>query len=265
MEFGGYKALKIATWNVNSIRARLPRVREWVEAQSPDVLLLQEIKCCDNDFPEEDFKRLGYVCTILGQKSYNGVAILSRHPVSDLLFGLPTYEEDTQARYVEATIAETLRVASIYLPNGNPISTQKFAYKLAWMDALHARARDLLEYEMPILLGGDYNVCPTEHDVYDPEDFASDALCQPESRSKFRALLHLGYTDAFRARYRESRSYTYWDYQAGAWAKDYGLRIDHCLLSPLAADCLGHIEIDRAPRGQEKASDHVPLICSLDV
>lgn len=257
--------MKIATWNVNSIRARLPRVREWVEAENPDVLLLQEIKCCEEDFPTDTFNQLGYTCTVVGQKSYNGVAILSRHPISDPLIGLPTFQEDPQARYVEATIADTVRVACLYLPNGNPITTPKFAYKLAWMDALYARARDLLEYEMPVLMGGDYNVCPTDVDVYDPQGFVTDALCQPESRSKFRALLYLGYTDAFRAHYRDSYAYTYWDYQAGAWAKNHGLRIDHCLLSPLAADRLKHISIDHKPRGREKASDHTPVICTLDL
>lgn len=257
--------LKIATWNVNSIKARLSNVLSWVQDTTPDVVLLQEIKCQEENFPALEFRGIGYDCAVVGQKSYNGVAILSRHPLSDIRRALPGDDNDVQARYVEAVVAGKVRVASIYLPNGNPVDTEKFPYKLAWMERLRAHAARLKTKNEVTVLGGDYNVCPTDDDVYDPVGWADDALCRPESRSNFRALINLGYTDAFRARNREPGRYTFWDYQAGAWQKDNGLRIDHLLLSPMAADRLDACEIDRRPRGQEKASDHTPIWCTLDV
>lgn len=257
--------LKIATWNVNSIKARLPNVLAWLQEASPDVVLLQETKCQKEGFPNQDLKSIGYDSHVVGQKSYNGVAILSKLPVSDVRLGLPGDDSDEQARYVEATIDGRVRVASIYLPNGNPVQTDKFPYKLAWMDRLWRRAADLIDENRPVVLGGDYNVCPTDDDVYDPEGWANDALCRIESRAKFRALLHQGWTDAFRALNREPNRYSFWDYQAGSWQKDNGLRIDHLLLSPTAADHLQVCEIDRTPRGWEKASDHTPVWCQLSL
>ena len=252
----------IASWNVNSIKARLPNVLAWLEAASPDVALLQELKTVEENFPRLEIEALGYHCAVLGQKSYNGVAVLSKEALEDVVEGLPGDPADEQARYLEATTFG-LRVASIYLPNGNPIKTEKFSYKLAWMDRLHDHAHGLLESERPVVLGGDYNIIPQDEDVYDPKAFAGDALAQPESRQRFRALVNQGYTEAFRALHGEPHQYTFWDYQGGAWQNDHGLRIDHFLLSPQAADRLEACEIDRGPRGEKKASDHTPIVCRL--
>jgi len=255
--------VRIATWNVNSINARLPNVLEWLGCNRPDVLLLQEIKCQDENFPSMDLKAAGYDSAVHGQKSYNGVAILSRQPMTDIRTGLPGDDADTQARWIEASI-DDIRVASLYLPNGNPAPGDKFDYKLAWMDRLIAHSKDLLYTEKPVVLAGDYNVCPTDDDVYDPAGWQNDALCRPESRTRFRRLLNLGYTEAYRARHPAAKhAWTFWDYQAGAWPRDLGLRIDHLLLSPEAADRLGECGIDRDPRGKDKASDHTPIWITL--
>lgn len=254
--------MKIATWNVNSIKARLPRVLEWLGDFQPDVALLQEIKTVDEGFPALEIGDLGYHIATHGQKTYNGVAILSRHPIENVARGLPGDESDDQARYIEATIGG-LRLASLYLPNGNPAPGPKFDYKLGWMARLRARARELLASEECFVLAGDYNICPTDEDVYDPERFRDDALCRPEARAEYRRLVNLGLTDAIRVFHPGPGVYTYWDYQRGAWPKDHGLRIDHLLASPLAADRLVAAGIDRAPRGQEKASDHTPAWCEV--
>jgi exodeoxyribonuclease III len=251
--------VKIATFNVNSVKARLPRVLEWLEEAAPDVALLQEIKTISEDFPALEIAALGYQTAIHGQKSYNGVAILSKLPIEDIRMGLPGDDSDEQARYIEATIGG-LRVASIYLPNGNPTDSDKFPYKLAWMDRLIAHVRDtLLPAEIPFVLGGDFNIVPSDDDVYDPEGWADDALCRPESRARFRTILNLGVTEAWRALHKEIGAYSFWDYQRGRWSRDEGVRIDHHLLSPQAADRLVACEIDRKPRGKEKASDHTPV------
>ena len=241
--------MKIATWNVNSIKARLPRLLEWLEAAQPDVALLQELKVTDAAFPMQPIEDLGYNIATHGQKTYNGVAILSKRPIEDVRCGLPGDENDEQARYIEAMV-DTVRVASIYLPNGNPTDSDKFLYKLAWMDRLIDHARDMLKYDEIMVLGGDYNVIPEDRDCYDPVAFADDALCLPESRARWRQLQYLGLTEAFRARHPEISAFSYWDYQGGAWQKDNGVRIDHLLLSPQAADQLGKVGIDRTPRGQ---------------
>jgi exodeoxyribonuclease-3 len=205
---------------------------------------------------------LGYNMAVVGQKTYNGVAILSKMPIEVEHTALPGDPSDEQARYVEAVIGNA-RIASIYLPNGNPVGTEKFSYKLKWMDRLITHARSLLALEEAVVLGGDFNVCPTDDDVHDPKGFADDALCRPESRACFRALSHIGYTDALRALHPELGLYTYWDYQAGRWNRDEGLRIDHLMLSPQAADRLVTAEVDRNPRGMEKPSDHTPVWCEL--
>ncbi|HZT50442.1 MAG TPA: exodeoxyribonuclease III [Stellaceae bacterium] len=253
---------KVATWNVNSVKARLGHLLAWLEEAKPDVLCLQETKCLAAEFPALEIKSLGYNIECLGQRSYNGVAILSREPARDVLRGLPGDDGDEQARYLEATFGD-LRVASIYLPNGNPVGTDKFAYKLAWMRRLEARARALLETERPCVLAGDYNIAPTDEDVYDPVAWRDDALCRPESRARYRAMLNQGYVDAFRVFHAEPHRYSFWDYQAGRWMRDEGLRIDHLLLSPQAADRLAEADIDKAPRGRDKASDHTPVWCAL--
>ena len=253
--------MKIATWNVNSVKARLPHLLAWLEAAQPDVALLQELKCVEDAFPYLEVEELGYNCAVLGQKSYNGVAILSKRPMEDLVRGLPGDPDDPQARYLEATV-EGVRVASIYLPNGNPVASDKYPYKLAWMARLRAHVQSLLAEEYALVLGGDYNVCPTDADVYDPKRFADDALCRPESRQAFRSLVNLGLTEAFRALHPEPHRYSYWDY-GRAFQDDEGLRIDHFLLSPQAADRLQACDIDRAPRAEPKPSDHTPVVLEL--
>lgn len=257
--------IKVATWNVNSLKARLPNALTWLKEESPDVVLLQEIKCLDEGFPCLEIEDLGYNIACHGQKTYNGVAILSKSPIEDVSRGLPGDESDSQARYMEGTVFGKVRVASIYLPNGNPIGTEKFSYKLAWMDRLKAHMQSHLHDDEIRVYGGDYNVIPTDTDVYSPHAFAGDALMQPESRARFRAMLHLGLTDAFRAFNTLPHQYSFWDYQAGAWQKDHGLLIDFLLLSPEAADCLTASGIDKKPRGKEKASDHTPVWCCLSV
>ena len=253
---------RIATWNVNSVRARLPRVTEWLSEAAPDIVLVQEIKATDENFPFDSIEDAGYNVAIAGQKTFNGVAIFAKSPIEDVVRGLPGEPEDEQARYIEAFV-DDVRVASIYLPNGNPAPGEKYDYKLRWMDRLYDRMRELLKLDEAIVFGGDYNVVPEDEDCYDAVLLADDALCLPESRSRFRALLHLGLTDAFRAVDREPHVYSYWDYTGGKWQKDFGLRIDHLLLTPLAADRLQGAGIDRRPRGREKASDHTPVWCEL--
>ena len=254
--------VKIATWNVNSIKARLPNVVAWLKEAAPDVALLQELKCVDEAFPRLEIEALGYQAAVVGQKTYNGVAILSKAPIEDRLERLPGDKADEQARYVEGTTFG-MRVASIYLPNGNPVDSDKYPYKLAWMERLRKHARTLLDSEAPVVLGGDYNVIPAPEDCYDPEAWREDALFKLDTRQRFRAILNLGLTEAFRTLHRENGAYTFWDYQRGAWQNDHGIRIDHLLLSPQAADRLVACDIDRAPRGKPKASDHTPVICEI--
>ncbi len=228
-----------------------------------DVALLQEIKTVTQGFPALEIEDLGYNVAVCGQKSYNGVAILSKRPIEDVVTRLPGDGDDQQARYIEALIGD-VRVASIYLPNGNPVDGHKFPYKLGWMDRLYDHAKSLLGHEESLVLGGDYNIAPADGDVYDPPVWADDALCRPEARARFRAILHLGYTEAYRALHAAPGAYSFWDYQKGRWPRDEGLRIDHLLLSPQAADRLRACEIDKTPRGREKASDHTPVWCELE-
>jgi exodeoxyribonuclease III len=261
--------MKIASWNVNSVKVRLPHLLAFLEDAKPDILCLQETKCLADEFPRLEIAALGYRVETLGQRAYNGVALVSREPARDIVVGLPGFA-DEQARYVEASFGTAgdggeVRVASAYVPNGNPTGTDKFAYKLAWMEGMVAHAEDLLRREIPFVIAGDYNVCPTDEDVYDPVAWRDDALCRIETRSRFRALLHLGLTDAYRAFHRESHRYTFWDYQAGRWNRDEGLRIDHLLLSPHAADRVAACEIDKRPRAKDRASDHTPIWCELAV
>jgi exodeoxyribonuclease-3 len=257
----GTPLLKIATWNVNSIRARLEHVTGWLKSQSPDMLLLQELK--GTDFPAEVFKQLGYESVAVTQKSYNGVAILSRHPIETINTTLAGDEADSHARYLEATI-EGLRIVNIYLPNGNPVGTEKFAYKLAWMDRLEKQMSTWREQGLPVVIGGDFNVIPEDIDCHKPSSWIKDALFQPEPRARYRALLAMGYTDAFRALHpEETGQFTFWDYFRQAFEHNRGIRIDHFLLSPAIADRLQSCDIDRGPRGQERPSDHTPIILGL--
>jgi exodeoxyribonuclease-3 len=258
--------VKIATWNVNSVKVRLPHLLDFLKSGQPDVLCLQEIKCLADDFPRLEVAALGYRVEALGQRAYNGVALVSKEPARDIHYGLSGDDGDDHARYLEATFGPDgaeIRVASIYLPNGNPVDTDKFTYKLAWMDRLNEHASNLLGREIPFVLAGDYNICPTDDDVYDPVGWRDDALCKLESRVEFRTIANLGYVDAFRALHAEPHRYSFWDYQAGRWHRDEGLRIDHLMLSPQAADRLEECEIDKAPRALEKASDHTPVWCRL--
>jgi exodeoxyribonuclease III len=254
--------VKIASWNVNSVKARLPHLLAWLGEAQPDVLALQETKCPAADFPMLEVKGLGYHVETIGQRAYNGVALVSKRPAQDIVCGLPGAPEDEQARYLEASFGG-VRVASLYLPNGNPVGADKFDYKLAWMVRLFEHGRDLLRREIPFVLAGDYNICPADEDVYDPVAWRDDALCRPEARARFRALVYLGLTDAYRVFHREPHRYTFWDYQAGRWNRDEGLRIDHLLLSPYAADRVAACEIDKKPRAKERASDHTPIWCEL--
>jgi exodeoxyribonuclease-3 len=259
--------LRIATWNVNSVNARIETVTRWFEEAQPDVACLQEIKCVDEKFPAEAFERLGYNVAVHGQKSYNGVALISKHPLEDVRRGLPGDDTDEQARYIEAVVSgpSPVRVASIYLPNGNPLGTEKFAYKLGWMARLHAHAKELLTLEEPLALVGDYNVIPEPRDAEFPKNWVDDALFQPESREAFRALKWLGLTEAYLEFDGAPGAYTFWDYQAGAWQRNNGIRIDHALLSPQAADKLVGVAIHKDVRAWEKPSDHVPLVIELDL
>jgi exodeoxyribonuclease-3 len=261
----GKIAMIIATWNVNSVRQRLEHLLAYLKEVEPDVLCLQELKCMDEAFPRLEVESAGYNVAVHGQKTFNGVAILSKRPI-EVRTGLPGDESDMQARYIEATVPDgnsVIRVASIYLPNGNPVGTEKYTYKLAWMDRLIAHSRDLMRLEEPLVLAGDYNVIPTPRDCHDPAAWANDALFLPQTREKFRTLLNLGFTDALRAVRDDAGLYTFWDYQAGAWQRNNGIRIDHLLLSPQASDRLKSVEIDKEMRAREKPSDHVPIRIEL--
>ncbi len=257
--------MKIATWNVNSIRQRTEHLLRYLRDVAPDVLCLQELKCVDAAFPYAEVEAEGYNAAVHGQKGFNGVAILAKAPV-EVTRGLPGGLDDEQARYIEAVIPNgdgIVRVASIYLPNGNPPRTEKYSYKLAFMNRLIAHAKQLLALEEPLVLAGDYNVIPTPRDAADPAAWVGDALFLPETRARFQILLNLGLTDALRATTDAASLYTFWDYQAGAWQRDKGIRIDHLLLSPRAADRLIDVAIDKEMRGEDKPSDHVPVRITL--
>ena len=255
--------MKIATFNINGIKARLPRLLEWLEETRPSVACLQEIKTQDEGFPADEFEKIGYHAIWHGQKSFNGVAILAdgTKPV-EVQRGLPGDPADEQSRYLEADVFG-LRVACIYLPNGNPQPGPKFDYKLAWMERLRARMASIAAEEVPAIVTGDFNVIPFDRDVFAPSAMADDALMQPESRDAYARLLHLGWTDALATQNPRGGVWTYWDYQAGAWQKDPGFRIDHALLSPELADRLVACGVDKAHRGREKASDHAPVWVQL--
>jgi exodeoxyribonuclease-3 len=258
--------MRIATWNVNSIKQRLDNLTAWLAERQPDVVCLQETKCTDETFPREPLEALGYNVAVHGQKTFNGVAILSKLPFEEVTARLPGDQADEHARFLEAVISvegRVLRVASIYLPNGNPPDSEKYGYKLAWMDRLIRYAQERLAEEEPLVLAGDYNVIPNERDARDPAAWVGDALFLPRTREKFRALRILGLTDALRASSDAGGLYTFWDYQAGAWQKNNGIRIDHVLLSPQAADRLTNVVIDRHVRSWEKPSDHVPVVVDL--
>ncbi|MEM1074442.1 MAG: exodeoxyribonuclease III [Pseudomonadota bacterium] len=258
--------MKIATFNINGIKARFDALPAWLDEAKPDVALLQEIKSVDDGFPREIFEDCGYNVETHGQKSFNGVAVLSKRPLEDVMRGLPGDDSDEQARYIEATVMgdnAAIRLCGLYLPNGNPAPGPKYDYKLEWMERLHARAQHLLAEEIPFVMAGDYNIIPQAEDAAKPDSWRDDALFRPESRRAFRRLFNLGLTDAFRVRTQGPGHYSFWDYQAGAWNRNNGIRIDHLLLSPRAADMLQDCQIDKEVRGREKPSDHVPVWIDL--
>jgi len=260
--------MKIATWNINGIKARIDTLQEWLKQAEPDVAVLQEIKSLDENFPHGAFEDLGYNVETHGQKSFNGVAILSKRPLEDVTRGLPGDPDDEQARWIEATVSGEdgmIRLGGLYLPNGNPTPGPKYDYKLAWMERLHARAAELFALEEPTILLGDYNVIPQPEDAAKPEVWTEDALYRLETRAAFRRLMAQGWTDAVRAFAPTGERFTFWDYQAGAWQKNNGIRIDHLLLSPQAADLTTAVGIDRDVRDWEKPSDHVPVWCEISI
>ncbi len=258
----------IATWNINGIKARIDNLVAWLKEASPDVCCLQEIKSQDEGFPSGPIEDIGYNVATHGQKGFNGVAILSKAPFDEVIRRLPGDDDDEQARYMEAVVSaggRTLRVAAIYLPNGNPPDSDKYPYKLAWMDRLNAHTRDLLALEEPFFLCGDFNVIPEPRDARHPENWTHDALFLPQTRARYHALANLGLTDAVRQSLPQDGVYTFWDYQAGAWPKNNGIRIDHILMSPQAADLFRSARIDTHVRAWEKPSDHVPVVVEIAV
>jgi exodeoxyribonuclease-3 len=258
--------MRIATWNVNSIKQRVDSAVAWLKERAPDIVCLQETKCVDDAFPREPFEALGYNVAVHGQKTFNGVAILSKLPFDEVTPRLPGDTEDDHARFIEAQVSAdggVVRVASIYLPNGNPINTDKYDYKIRWMQRLFHYAHERLALEEPLILAGDYNVIPATRDARNPDVWVNDALFLPKTRDNFQSLINLGLTDALRAVNDEAGVYTFWDYQAGAWQKNNGIRIDHLLLSPQAADRLVTAGVDKHVRAWEKPSDHVPVYVEL--
>ena len=257
--------MKLATFNINGIKARIEALPRWLEAAKPDAVVLQEIKSVDENFPREIFEDMGYIVETHGQKGFNGVAVLSRLPLEDVTRGLPGDDSDEQARWIEATVmgARPVRLCGLYLPNGNPAPGPKYDYKLAWMARMEKRVQALLLTEEPLVIAGDYNVIPQPEDAANPKAWEEDALFLPQTRAAFRRIVNLGLTDAFRARNQAAGQYSFWDYQAGAWQKDNGIRIDHLLLSPQAADLLQDVQIDKQVRAEEKPSDHVPVWIEL--
>ena len=256
-------AMKIASFNINGVKARVQALTDWLAATDADLVVLQEIKSVDEGFPREHFQDLGWQVETHGQKGFNGVAILSRLPLEDVTRGLPGDDADEQARYIEATVVGThaVRIAGLYMPNGNPAPGPKYDYKLAWMERLRLRAAELLASEMPVVMLGDYNIIPEPRDAAHPDRWTEDALFLPQSRAAFRAIVNQGWTDAVRIRdpWATRGPFTFWDYQAGAWERDNGIRIDHLLLSPQAADLMIETGVDRDARAGEKPSDHVPV------
>ncbi|MEI2686365.1 MAG: exodeoxyribonuclease III [Cypionkella sp.] len=257
--------MKIATFNINGIKARIEALPKWLSEAQPDVVCLQEIKSVDEAFPREVFESLGYQVETHGMKSFNGVAILSKLPLEDVTRGLPGDDEDIQARWIEATVmgSYAVRICGLYLPNGNPAPGPKYDYKLAWMARMQARVETLLRDEEPLVICGDYNVIPQAEDAARPEAWVEDALFLPQTRAAYRRLVNLGLTDAFRVRNQAAGFYSFWDYQAGAWERNNGIRIDHLLLSPQAADLLEDCQIDKQVRAGDKPSDHVPVWIDL--
>ena len=261
--------MKITTWNVNSINARLDHLLTFINKNQSDIFLLQELKCINERFPYEQLEKIGYNCYVNGQKAWNGVAILSKKKLDIINSKIPTFSEDFQSRFLETEIIHTkikkkIKIFCIYLPNGNPIETEKFNYKIKWMKKFNNYIKNLYNTDIPIIIGGDFNVIPTDEDVYEPENYKNDACAHPKTREQFRILLNLGLTDVVKYFINGKTNWTFWGYRAGAWQKGNGLRIDHFLTSPEITDLIINTNIDREPRGWEKASDHAPVILELN-
>lgn len=260
--------MRIATFNINGIKARIEALTAWLEEAGPEVVVLQEIKSVDEGFPREAIEDLGYRVETHGQKSFNGVAILSKLPLEDVVRGLPGDESDDQARWIEGTVIGdkgAVRVCGLYLPNGNPAPGPKYDYKLAWMARMRTRAAELMSLEEPALMAGDYNIIPQAEDAAKPDSWRQDALFLPQSRDAYRLILNLGFTEAFRSRHPEPGHYSFWDYQAGAWQRNNGIRIDHILMTPQCADLMADSGIEKELRGRDRPSDHVPVWVDLDL
>ena len=259
--------LKIASWNINSIRARLPLIIKWLKINKPDILLLQELKAHEDSIPREEIENLNYNFITKGQKGYNGVAILSKFTISDIQYNLPNYIEDAQSRYIEAWINienKGLRIASVYAPNGNPVKSEKFLYKLKWLDKFYEHAKYLLEFEELTIFGGDFNIAPTSLDVADENLLFNDAIYQNEAKKFYKKIINLGYYDAYRSINPESSGFTYWDY-GQSFKNDIGVRIDHFLMSPYAIDKIDKVFVDKEPRTWKKPSDHTPVLIEIDI
>ena len=259
--------ISIASWNVNSIRARLEILLKWINKNNPDILLLQELKANENDIPRTEIEDLNYNFITFGQKAYNGVAILSKYPISDITFNLPNFNEDKQSRYIEAFVNldnTGIRVASIYAPNGNPIQSEKYTYKIDWLENFHNHAKKLLEYEEYTFLGGDFNICPNNFDAAEDYLLSNDAIFTEDVRKLYKKTINLGYYDAFRSINPNIPGFTYWDY-GQSFKNDIGVRIDHFLLSPYALDIVDKVYVDRDPRSWHKPSDHTPLVVEIKI
>lgn len=260
--------MKIVTWNINGIKARIENLKSWLKESEPDIACLQEIKSVDENFPREEIEALGYHVETHGQKGFNGVALISKTSPIEVNRGLPGDDTDEQSRFIEgvySTDKGVIRVVSLYLPNGNPVETEKYPYKLNWMARLEAFAKERMAFEEPLVLAGDYNIIPEPHDCKNPKDWEGDAAFRPESHAAYRKFVNLGFTDALRNVNDEEKAYTFWDYQAGAWQKNNGIRIDHLMLSPEAANMLSSVEVEKHVRAWEKPSDHVPVAAYLEV
>ena len=257
--------MRIATFNINGVRNRLPVLKAWLDVTAPDVVCLQELKCTTAQFPREELRAMGYEALVFGQKSWNGVAILARGTAPlEIRRGLPGDDADDQSRYIEAAV-QGIVVGCLYLPNGNPQPGPKFDYKLAWFDRFHAHAESLLASRHPVLLAGDYNVVPTDRDIYSPASWKNNALLQPEPRAAYQRLLKLGFTDALHKQSPDKPVFTFWDYFRNHWQRDAGLRIDHLLLNKALAKRMTSAGVDRAVRGLAGASDHAPAWVELDM
>lgn len=262
------QTISIATFNVNSIKARLPNLLAWLDAAKPDIVLLQELKCVDEALPTMEIEERGYNIASHGQKTYNGVAILSKLPLDDIHRGLAGDATDEQARYIEAVLSipgGALRVASVYVPNGQDVGSDKFPYKLAFLERLRAHWAERLPYRELAVLGGDFNVAPAPLDVYDPAGLDGSVCYHPAERERLSALMHLGFYDAFRVANPTARQFSWWDYRGNGFERGHGLRIDHLLLSPMAVDRLSGCSIDEAPRREDKPSDHAPVVVTLNL